>query len=71
MCQYCNLETLEPEAFDTFFTSAVNDGFRSMVCKHCAATFFTRPATLSGRQPEGLPAGVEEAEGNSLVLLSL
>lgn len=69
MCKYCDLEALEPDVFDTFFTSAVSDGFRSMVCKHCSTTFFTQPATLTGSPAEVMPQVTRKVEENSLVLL--
>ena len=46
MCKFCDLDTLDPESFDSFFEGAATNGYKSMVCKHCATTFLTGITTL-------------------------
>ena len=41
MCQHCDLSSLSPSAFDSFFDRALAEGTRTLVCCHCGSVFST------------------------------
>lgn len=58
MCGHCDLSTLSPRHFDSFFDSALAEGAATMVCRHCGTSFSTDILLLAGnrRQSPGIPA---------------
>ena len=51
MCTQCDLNTLSPHGFDSFFDIALAAGARTMVCRHCGTVFSTEILLLASNRP--------------------
>jgi len=70
MCEYCDVDKLNLENFDSFFQGACTQGFKSMICKNCSRTFITEFVFFTGQAPENQKAiGINPAEETNYVRL--